>query len=111
MSGLRGTTGRLLAVYGRPMIYQRRTAPGGTWQPVTVTGKLRAYRPQEIAGLLQQGDAEVVIGPSIAPIAGVPTANDRIVVDGAAWAVMGATPRHVGADIDGWTLHVRGGAR
>lgn len=111
MSGLRGVTGRLLAAYGRPMTYQRRTAPDGRWQAVEVRGRLRAYRPQEIAGLLQQGDAEVVIGPRIAPITGDPMANDRIIIDGAAWAVMGATPRYVGATVDGWTLHVRGGAR
>lgn len=105
---LRGVTGRMLARNGRPMVLKRRIGTSYDFAEATVQGFMTAYSPEEITGLLMQGDARVVIAPVAGALA-TPAANDVLVVDGFDWTVMGATPRHVGSTLDGWTLWVRGG--
>ncbi len=107
---LAGVTGRMLARHGRPMTLRRIAGTGPGYAEATVQGHLTSYRPNEIAGLVKQGDARVTIGPSIGPIAPPLRAADQLVVDGRTWAVQGATPRYSGGTLVGWELHVRGGA-
>lgn len=103
------TTARHLAQRGRPMVLRRRVGATAAFVEATVQGFLRQFRPEEVAGLIKQGDATVVLAPDIAPIPAPPRPGDSLVVDGRTWTVQGASPRRVGAALAAWDLHVTGG--
>jgi hypothetical protein len=99
---------RQLRTKGRPMVLKRRVGTGTTFTSATVRGFLVAFSPQDITGEVRQGDARVTIGSDTGAL-GVVRANDILTIDGQDWQVLGATPRHVGATLAGYTVWVRGG--
>jgi hypothetical protein len=102
---------RMLARNGRPMTLRRRVGTAlTTFNSATVTGFLVSFAPQEVVGLVQQGDARVTITPNVGTTLSAPRENDSLLVDGKAWRVMGAQPLYAGATLTGWRLWVRGGA-
>lgn len=106
---------RLIASRGRSYTLRRQTVTTpATYTSVTVTGFRRAYRPDQVAGALQQGDwALEICNFEIAAASwpGPPAAGDEV-LDGsaAAYAVIGAAAIYEGADLIGHTLMLRGGA-
>ena len=106
---LAGVSGRMLTRHGRAMTLRRIVGTGPTYTEATVLGHLTSYRPNEIVGLIKQGDARATIGPALGAIAAPPRTADSLVVDGRTWAVQGAVPRYVGTMLVGYELHVRGG--
>lgn len=108
MSALAGVTARMLARVGRPMVLKRRQGTSDTFATVTVQGYLVAFAPGEITGEVRQGDARITIGPNAGALGAIRT-GDFVAVDGAEWAVLGVSPRHVGPAVAGYALWVRGG--
>ena len=103
---------RLLARYGRPMTLRRRQSMTTTFTEITVTGRLRAFTPEEITTGVMNGDAEVTI--TAAPVlasAGFapPVKGDFVAIDGKNWAVQGCNPLTVASSVVAYALHVRGG--
>ncbi|MDB5415099.1 MAG: 38, APCd [Rubritepida sp.] len=105
---LAGVTSRMLASHGRPIVLQRRIGKTDAFTSATVQGKESAYKPNELVGLVQQGDLKVVIGPDLGAVAAPLRKPDRILIDDRAFTIQGATPRYAGAAIDGYELWVRG---
>lgn len=105
---------RLLASRGRGFTLRRQTVTAPpAYVSVTLTGFLRAYRPDQIAGALQQGDWAMEIGNdeiAAAEWPGPPRAGDEV-LDGsaAAYAVIGAAPIYEAETLIGHTLTLRGG--
>lgn len=108
---LAGTVTRMLARNGRPMTLRRRVGTAlATFNSATVQGFLVSFAPQEVIGLVQQGDARVTISPDVGATLAAPRENDVLLVDGKAWRVMGAHALYAGTTLAGWRLWVRGGA-
>jgi hypothetical protein len=105
---LSAVTDRQLRAKGRPMVLQRRIGKTETFTSVTVMGLASAYRPQDLVGLVQQGDLKVIIGPDLGAISAPIKKPDQVLIDGRPYTIQGAAPRHVGAAIDGYELWVRG---
>lgn len=106
---LAATTARMLARNGRPMTLRRRVGVTAAFTDATVQGFMVAFNPTEVAGLVQQGDARVTIGPDAGDLT-APRENDVLSIDGKAWRVMGAQALYVGVTLAGWRLWARGGA-
>lgn len=98
--------------YGQAMVLRRRTGTTSAWVSVAVKGILRRYRPGELLGDLQQGDAQVVISDreiAAAGWPGPPRMNDQLVVDDRVWTVMGSMRRRLGDVVLAHEIWVRGG--
>lgn len=106
---------RLIAARGRSFTLRRQTVTTpAAYSSVTVTGFLRAYRPDEIVGQIMQGDWSIEITNdeiTTAGWSGPPRPGDEV-LDGsaAAYAVMGAAPIYEASTLIGHTLQLRGGA-
>lgn len=101
---------RLVSRNGRPMTLRRRVGTAlTTFTSVDVTGFLVSFNPSELAGLVQQGDARITIGPDTGAL-GTPRENDQVLVDGKPWRVLGVHALNQGGTAAGWRLWVRGGA-
>lgn len=103
---------RLLSRYGRAMTLRRRVGTGATFTEIAVTATLRDFSPDRIVGGVMQGDAEAVVdaAPLRAAVGfGNPRKGDLLVADGRTWAVLGAKPRAVGAQVVAYDLWIRGG--
>lgn len=106
---------RNIASRGRSFTLRRQTVTSpATYSSVTVTAFLRAYRPDQIAGALMQGDWAMEIGNdeiAAASWPGPPRPGDEV-LDGSAatYAVIGAAAIYEGSTLIGHTLQLRGGA-
>jgi len=104
---------RFLAVKGRPMVLRRiLTVNPQTFSDVTFQGFLHAYRPEEMAGDIRQGDAnvwalndEITAAAWPAPV----RTRDVVVTDGRTWTVQGAQPLYEGPTLIGYAIWIRGG--
>ena len=98
--------------YGRPMRLRRRVGTTSSFQDVDVRGVSAGYKPDEVVGLVQQGDRRVTI--SNAEIAaqssyiGPPRKGDFLTIDGVQTSVQGAEPKYLGSIILAHILWVRG---
>lgn len=99
----------VLARNGRTMTLRRRVGTSATFTEASVTGYATAYRPEQLAGLVKQGDQKIVIGPALGAIAAPLKAPDMIVLDGRSYAIQGATPRMVAGVVVGYEIWARGG--
>lgn len=110
---LSGVITRQLASKGRPMVLRRRVGTTNVHLQADVVGREVAFQTQEIVGEVRMGDQRVKLAPTFsgadAVAIGAPEANDMLVIDGAAWRVMGALPHKLGTELAGWNLWVRGG--
>lgn len=107
------TVPNMLGRYGRAMTVRRRQGTTTTFTQVSVTGILRSFRPEEIAGGVMQGDAQAIITANeIIGTAGFspPVKGDFVAIDGKNWAVLGVTPRMIESDVVAYHLWMRGGA-
>lgn len=96
---------RQLLKSGRSMVFRRQTGINPvTFSDTIALGFLRSFRPEEIAGGIQQGDAQVLTLTDVTPRAG-----DRVVIEAKTWQVIGVTPVYNAAELIGYSLWVRGG--
>jgi hypothetical protein len=92
------------------MTLRRRTGTTNAFTTAPVTGHMVAFSPQEVVGLVSQGDARVTILPDVGQDLIAPREKDTLLIDGRVWQIMG--PPHAlysGATLAGWRLWVRGG--
>jgi hypothetical protein len=111
MSGEAAEIAAALKDNGRPMKLRRRVGTTSTFTDVDVYGADRGYKPDEIAGLLQQGDRRVTIGTAeilAASWPAPPRKGDFLVIDGVSTAVQGVEPRYLGTTPLAYVMWVRG---
>lgn len=104
------TRRRVLARYGRTITLQRpNDSPPPTDLPVV--GYPAAFAPDAVQPPVTQGDMQVqILNDEIAAAEWPnPGQGTYAVIDGVAWAVLGATPAYDGTTCIGWSLWVRGG--
>ena len=99
----------VLARNGRTMTLRRRVGTSTAFTEVSVTGYATAYRPEQLTGLVKQGDQKIIIGPDLGAITAPIKAPDMVLMDGRSYAVQGATPRMVAGVVVGYEIWVRGG--
>jgi hypothetical protein len=112
MAGFVNTRRNHIRRRGRSMELRRLTSTTA-YTSVSLLGILRAYRPEQLAGDIRQGDAQVsVLADEIAAASwpAPPRVRDQLVIDAMVWAVQGAWPIFDGSSLIGWDLWVRGGA-
>lgn len=114
MSRLTAQRAVMIAHHGRAMTLRRPlTAAPATFADVSLTGFFRAFQPHQMTGDVRQGDARVEISGAEITAAGwpgPPRPRDMLTIEGKAWLVLGAAPLYDGADLAGYTLHIRGGS-
>jgi len=97
--------------YGRAMKLRRRIGTTSSYVDVDVKGVASGFKPDELVGLVQQGDRSVII--SNAEIAatgwpGPPRKGDFVVIDGVTAAVQGAEAKYLGSEVLAHVVWVRG---
>lgn len=96
---------RQIALHGQDVVLRR----GAT--DYSMRGWVRGYRPDELAGGIQQGDSDVVLSPTglaAAGFVGAPKRLDVIVTAGRARRVEYADPVQIGGKTVRHNLQVRG---
>jgi hypothetical protein len=99
---------RMIRAKGRPMVLHKQGASPGS---VDLLGFPRGYRPDEIAGGVQQGDQQVeTLNDELAEAGWTspPAHRDRLVIDGRSTTIQGARAVYDGQLLIGWSLWVRG---
>ena len=102
----------MIARFGRPMTLRRQTGVNpATYLDLPVAGRLSAYRPEQLQGGVQQGDASVAILNDELAAAGwsAPRAKEAIVIDGRTWQIIGVRAAYERSMVIGFALWVRGG--
>jgi hypothetical protein len=90
---------------GRAMTLKRRVGTTTAFTSLTVHGRSRTYRPEELTGGVAQGDRRIRISAlELATWDGAPQKNDLL--DGA--AVQGADALYDGETLVGYVVWVRG---
>ena len=102
-----------LQKYGRPMTLRRKGAgPGGSDFDVTVYGRSRNYRPEELVDGVMDGDVEITFATPDIIAAGwpaPPAVNDQMIIDGRLRTVQGEPePKYLGTAILVYVCRVRG---
>ncbi len=102
---------RQIARHGQSLALRKNCAPADGSADVTVRAFVRGYRPEELAGGVQQTDSQVVISPTVmdgtAFSAGAKRL-DKILIDGRLRNVEGANPVRINGVIVRHELWVRG---
>lgn len=75
---------------------------------MTVRARVRFYKPDEIAGIVQQGDSKVLISPTGLAVFGVPPQNGFVVVAGVPRRIIAPNPIRVAGTLVRIELQVRG---
>lgn len=96
---------RQIALHGQDVVLRR----GATDYPMR--GWVRGYRPDELAGGIQQGDSDVVLSPTGLAAAGFPDRpkrGDKLLTTGRLRNVEYADPVQIGGKTVRHNLQVRG---
>lgn len=75
---------------------------------VSVPAKWIGYKPDEIAGIIQQGDTKVILSPTGLESFGVPPQNGYVVLAGVPRRIISANPIYDGGVLVRIELQVRG---
>lgn len=75
---------------------------------ISVRARVRFYKPDEIVGIIQQGDSKVVLSPTGLEVFGVPPQNGFVVVDGAPRRIIAPNPIRIQDTLVRIELQVRG---
>lgn len=101
-----------LRKYGRTMRLRRRVGTTTAFTEVDVKGVSAGYQPDEVVGLVQQGDRRITISNAEilaqSAFVGPPRRGDFLLVDGTQTSVQGAEPKYLGGGILAHVLWVRG---
>lgn len=110
VTGFLGVRRRHIARHGRQMELRRPTSTT-SYTSVPVRGIFSGYKPEQMTGGVQQGDAKVsILNDEIALLAwpGPPRRRDAMLIDARVWNVEGATLIYDGDTLIGHDLWVRG---
>jgi hypothetical protein len=94
-----------LAKHGQDVTLRKTNSTDGQ---VTVRARVRFYKPDEIAGIIQQGDSKVILSPTGLGEFGVPPQNGFVVVNGSPRRIILPNPMYVDATLVRIELQVRG---
>jgi hypothetical protein len=94
-----------LARTGQRVIIRKTNSTDGQ---VTVRARVRFYKPDEIAGIIQQGDSKVILSPTGLDEFGVPPQNGFVVVNGSPRRIVLPNPIYVADTLVRIELQVRG---
>ena len=102
---------RQIAAHGQSVSLRKNGAAADGSADATVRAFVRGYRPEELAGGVQQTDSQVVLSPSA--LAGTVFAAgakrlDKILIDGRLRNIEGANPVRINGVIVRHELWVRG---
>ncbi|ODT22222.1 MAG: hypothetical protein ABS35_15335 [Kaistia sp. SCN 65-12] len=75
---------------------------------VTARARVRFYKPDEIVGIIQQGDSKVVLSPTGLDAFGVPPQNGFVLVDGSPRRIILPNPIKIQDTLVRIELQVRG---
>lgn len=100
---------RQLAAHGETVTLRRPVANAAAIE-VDVLAFVRGYRPDELAGGIQQGDSEVVLSPTslVAPWPDLPKRLDKVLIDGRLRNVEMANAVRIAGEVVRINLMVRG---
>lgn len=110
MSGIPASVRRFVLQHGQPLTLHR-IATGTAPVSVSLTGVVRGYQRQELAGNLIQGDRRVIITNheiAAAEWPGPPRKGDQVEIDGAPTTVQSCNTQYLGATIARHDLVVLG---
>lgn len=102
---------RQIAAHGQAVTLRKNGAAVDGSADVTVRAFVRGYRPEELAGGVQQTDSQVVLSPSalIGTVFAAGTRRlDKILIDGRLRNIEGANPVRLNGVIVRHELWVRG---
>ena len=74
----------------------------------TVRARVRGYKPDEVIGIIQQGDSKVVISPSCLGSFGMPAINGYVVAGGVPRRIMGIYAPTIQGTVVRIEMQVRG---
>jgi len=74
----------------------------------SVKARMRFYKPDELTGILQQGDSKVVVSPTGLESFGVPPQNGFVVAGGVPRRIISVTPIRVADVLVRIEMQVRG---
>jgi len=94
-----------LAFAGSDVVLRKTNSAVGQ---ITVRARVRFYKPDEIAGIIQQGDSKVVLSPTGLDAFGVPPQNGFVVVDGSPRRIIAPNPIRIQGTLVRIELQVRG---
>lgn len=89
---------------GRLVEYKRRIGTTSGFEALSVHGRARTYKPDELVGLVQQGDRKIRISALETGALGKPAKGDKL--DGG--AVQGVEDLYDGETLVGHVVWVRG---
>lgn len=95
---------KLLAVGSTVLLRKTNSAAG----QVSARARVRFYKPDEIAGIIQQGDSKVVLSPTGLEAFGVPPQNGFVVVAGSPRRIIAPNPITIDDTLVRIELQVRG---
>ena len=75
---------------------------------ISVLAKWRGYKPDELTGIIQQGDSKVIISPTGLDAFGIPPQNGYVVIDNAPRRIIAPNPIYDGGVLVRIELQVRG---
>lgn len=94
-----------LARRGEDMFLRKTNTATGQ---ITVKGRIRSYKPDEIEGIIVQGDSKVIISPTGLGAFGVPPPNGYVVVAGTPRRIISANAIRDGGTLVRIDMQVRG---
>lgn len=94
---------RQIAEHGQPVAFRRGIQP-----QVSARGFVRGYKPEELVGMIEQADRQVVVSPTSLG-AFVPQDNDDVAIAGRQGKVMDVEPVQIGTTVVRYNLRVRMG--
>lgn len=101
---------KAVQIAGQDIILRRTTGTALIkFDSPTTRARVVDYRPDELVGEVQQGDRKAILSPTmLANWPAPPTKGDRVVVDGAVWAVMNVNPLSIGNRLVRIEMQIRG---
>lgn len=90
-----------IAKHGTSVSFRR-----GTGTPVASRGVVRGYKPEQLVGLIQQADRNLIVSPSSLGTF-VPTANDQVAMSGTLGTVQAAEPIRQDGVVIRWNIRAR----
>lgn len=100
-----------VTTYGQQVVLRRLTGTGLTPTDVTLFAVVRGYQPQDLVGMIAEGDRRVIMGNKAIVAAswpGPPKRDDQIVIDGKSTNIIACASITLDGDIARHDIQVRG---
>ena len=90
-----------IAKHGTSVSFRR-----GTGTPVASRGVVRGFKPEQLVGLIQQSDRDIIVSPSSLGTF-VPALNDDVAMSGTLGKVQSAEPIRQDGVVIRWNIRAR----